>query len=270
MNVLNVEEVPVGQIDARDRLREVDADAVKVLAGSMEQDGRRRLIQPITVRPKSSGFRLVTGAHRLAAAVLLGWETIPGIVEKTMTDDDARIREIDENLHRKELSPYDEAEFLTMRWRLWVKKNSKGNRFPTVLDLSERHENAQFYAETAGLAGLNQETIRRAVRRRRNLNDVWADLKGTDAAEKGVLLDRLRGQKANIKEIVSDAKSLYGGSIEKSLTAFKGASALRVSASDALRALNKAWKNCPREKREDFVGRNQTEIVEILRLRGVL
>ncbi len=264
MSAPQVVDIPLDQIDGSDRLRAINIDAVKMLAASMQDGDVKRLLQPITVRPVKRGYKLVTGGHRLQAARLLKWDAIACIVEDGLKEDDARIREIDENLHRQELSPYDQAEFITMRWRLWLKRNDKRAKLPQLAELAQTPESKEFYEETAGLAGVHPETIRRAVLRRRQLDTVWADLKGTDAAEKGALLDRLRKLKFGIEDVVFAAPK-HGGSIEAALNADKAVrKAKPTSAAGALKALQKAWKSCPRSQRASFVRSNADELHSLL------
>jgi hypothetical protein len=50
------------------------------------------------------------GAHGLAAAKKLGWEYIEAFVVENETDDQARLWEIAENLHRADLTAQERAE----------------------------------------------------------------------------------------------------------------------------------------------------------------
>jgi ParB-like chromosome segregation protein Spo0J len=99
----------------------IDAD-VKRLAASMQQIG---MMTPITVRyheniPSSvdcdDSFELITGRHRLAAALSLGWDEIDA-VEIECSDVDAKLWEIAENLHRAELTKLQRDEQVAM----WIK-----------------------------------------------------------------------------------------------------------------------------------------------------
>jgi ParB/Sulfiredoxin domain len=65
------QEIPLEQIEVGGNVRELDAEHVTALAGSMAVRG---LIVPIAVRPLDGDrFALVAGEHRLAAARELGW-----------------------------------------------------------------------------------------------------------------------------------------------------------------------------------------------------
>jgi hypothetical protein len=192
MNQEQVTVIPLGQIDCTERLREVDVAAVETLAKSMQVGQQKNLLQPITVRPISGGFKLVIGAHRIEAARLLGWIDIACFVKHDLREDDAKLYEIYENLHRKELSPYDWAEFATMALRLQLKGNDQRQALPQLAALTEGAESKEFLEKMADGIGVHPETVRRAILRRTQLDHVWSKIKRTDAAEKGVLLDRLR------------------------------------------------------------------------------
>lgn len=108
--------IPIMLIDVVDRLRPVDPDWVEVIAASMAERGQD---QPIVVRPDGENrFRLVVGAHRLDGAWRLEWPAIRCEV-RNLSDAEARLAEIDENLARRELGPLDRALFLSERKRVW-------------------------------------------------------------------------------------------------------------------------------------------------------
>ncbi len=97
------------QIDASDRLRPVDPMWAEALAGIMEAEGQHTPIEVCRL-PGRSDYRLVTGAHRHAAATLKGlW-----LRAEVVTSDAAerRLREVSENLHRRDLAPLDRAAFI--------------------------------------------------------------------------------------------------------------------------------------------------------------
>ncbi len=78
-------------------------------------------MQPIEVRAPGKSSRvytLVAGAHWLAAVRSLGRTEIDAVV-LAVDDIEARLREIDENLFRRELSALDRAVFLLKRQELY-------------------------------------------------------------------------------------------------------------------------------------------------------
>lgn len=83
-----------------------DPAALDDLASSMGSSG---LIQPVLLRPIEGGrYVIIHGERRYRAARLLGWETIAADV-KDMTEDDARVVALIENIQRSDLSPIEEA-----------------------------------------------------------------------------------------------------------------------------------------------------------------
>jgi ParB family chromosome partitioning protein len=68
------------------------------------------LLQPITVRPASTGgYELIAGERRYRAATRLGWTEIPAIV-KEIDDQTLLTLALVENLQRADLNPIEEAE----------------------------------------------------------------------------------------------------------------------------------------------------------------
>jgi ParB/RepB/Spo0J family partition protein len=99
------QEIALDRIEVGGNVRELDAEHVTALAGSMAVRG---LIVPVAVRPlDGDGFALIAGEHRLAAARELGRSTIAALIsdqgEGTSGDQGA------ENVLRKTLTPIEEA-----------------------------------------------------------------------------------------------------------------------------------------------------------------
>lgn len=78
------------------------------LAESIKQNG---LLQPLTVRKDSDGYVLVAGERRLRAVKMLGFETVACIVTD-MTERNSAVMALVENIQRKDLHFFDEAEAL--------------------------------------------------------------------------------------------------------------------------------------------------------------
>ena len=78
------------------------------LEASLRANG---LVQPITVRPASSGsgYELIAGERRFRAAQRLNWNDIPAIVRE-VTDKELLTLALVENLQRTDLNPIEEAE----------------------------------------------------------------------------------------------------------------------------------------------------------------
>jgi ParB family chromosome partitioning protein len=87
-----------------------EATKMQELAESM----RGGLEQPIVLRTMLDGkgkkYRIIAGERRWRAAKMLGWATIPARVKiETLSDKDAQIVTVRENLERQDLSPFELA-----------------------------------------------------------------------------------------------------------------------------------------------------------------
>lgn len=115
--------ISYASIDASDRLRPIDPDYAAFIAASVEEKGVQT---PIVVTPRGDGFKLAEGGHRHAAFGLLGWtdlEVGKHVVIEEMDEAQRKLREIDENLVRRELNPLDRALFLAERRKIYDELN---------------------------------------------------------------------------------------------------------------------------------------------------
>ena len=86
---------------------------ISELANSMERVG---LLNPITLTEQ---LTLIAGFHRIEAAKQLGWTAIDANI-KSLTELEAELAEIDENLVRNELTALERAEELARRKRVYL------------------------------------------------------------------------------------------------------------------------------------------------------
>lgn len=184
MKSQGIQDIPISEIDTGFRLRPVDEGYAAMLAENIREVGRLR--QPIEVRTvKGGGYRLIAGAHRLAACVKLGWEAIPAFVFEA-TEDEARLAEIDENLVRHELNPLDRATFLAERKALYEKLHPETKHGAQGGRGGKRNEDdtMSFSKDTAARVGLTERSIQRAVLIATNLApDVKGAIAGTAIAK---------------------------------------------------------------------------------------
>ncbi len=83
--------------------------ALQELAKSIEKNG---IIQPLLVRPMADGsYQLVAGERRWRAAHMAGLTEVP-VTIREMSDEEASVFALIENLQREDLSPVEEAEGL--------------------------------------------------------------------------------------------------------------------------------------------------------------
>ena len=84
-----------------------DQEKLQELAASIQSIGQE---QPISVRPRGDRFVIIQGHRRFHAHQLIHAETIDAIVRDDISEKDAALRQIVENLQRADLSPIEEAK----------------------------------------------------------------------------------------------------------------------------------------------------------------
>jgi ParB family chromosome partitioning protein len=100
--------VGIDQIDANpNQPRQVMGDLSELMASIAEKG----IIEPLIVRQRGARFQIIAGERRYQAAVQVGLREIPIVIRD---GDDAEIIEIAliENIQRKDLTPFEEAEAL--------------------------------------------------------------------------------------------------------------------------------------------------------------
>jgi len=100
--------IPIEQIDPNpDQPRQVMGDLSELMASISEKG----IIEPLVVRQRGSRFQIVAGERRYQASVQVGLREIPVVIRDV---DDNEIIELAlvENLQRKDLTPFEEAEAL--------------------------------------------------------------------------------------------------------------------------------------------------------------
>ena len=86
--------------------RTFDEEGLRTLSESIAQHG---VLQPLAVRKTAGGWELVAGERRLRAARMAGEETVP-CVEVTADDEASALLALVENLQRRDLHFFEEAE----------------------------------------------------------------------------------------------------------------------------------------------------------------
>src|SRR3954462_14701216 len=100
--------IPIEQFDPNpNQPRQVMGDLSELMA-SMAEHG---VLEPLLVRQRGERFQIVAGERRYQAAVQVGLRELPAVVRDV---DDAEMLELAliENLQRKDLTPFEEAEAL--------------------------------------------------------------------------------------------------------------------------------------------------------------
>lgn len=101
--------VPIDKIDPNpDQPRQVMGDLSELMASIAEKG----IIEPLIVRQRGDRFQIVAGERRYQASVQVGLRELPVVIREV---DDTEIIEVAlvENIQRKDLGPFEEAEALS-------------------------------------------------------------------------------------------------------------------------------------------------------------
>lgn len=100
--------IPIDQIDPNpDQPRQVMGDLSELMASIAEKG----IIEPLVVRQRGGRYQIVAGERRYQASVQVGVRELPVVIRDV---DDNEIMEVAlvENIQRKDLTPFEEAEAL--------------------------------------------------------------------------------------------------------------------------------------------------------------
>lgn len=205
VNLPDQASIPVSLIDVGERLRTIDPDYAGMIAASMQEEGQRT---PIEVRKTGKRYKLIAGGHRLEALRLAAIETAWCVIKK-VSDEEAELLEIDENLCRRELSALDRATFLARRQDVYQKLHPEvqagGDRKSDQM-LKLEHLIPTFSKATADKLGLSRQTIDRSISRFKHIMpDVREKISSTWLADSGVQLDALAKETPDMQREVAEA-----------------------------------------------------------------
>jgi ParB family chromosome partitioning protein len=100
--------IPIEQVDPNpNQPRQVMGDLSELIASIAEKG----IIEPLVVRPRGERFQIIAGERRYQAATQVGLRELPVVIRDV---DDTEMLELAliENLQRKDLTPFEEAEAL--------------------------------------------------------------------------------------------------------------------------------------------------------------
>lgn len=100
--------VPIEKIDPNPQQARSELGDLKELIASIEQKG---ILEPIIVRPRHGRYEIIAGERRYVASKRLGLKEIP-CIEKHVEDNEAMEIALIENLQRKNLDAFEEADGL--------------------------------------------------------------------------------------------------------------------------------------------------------------
>ena len=134
----------------------VDDAKMQDLIDSIRENG---ILSPTLIRPVGNDeYEMVSGHHRMHAAMKLGMETIPAII-RDMTDDEAIVKMVDSNIQREELLPSEKA--FAYKMKLEAMRRTAGR--PSN-NLSQNGTNFRVDQEIANQVNESRNQIRRYIR----------------------------------------------------------------------------------------------------------
>ncbi len=111
MNIkeINLDEIDISKFNTRKDLGAGTEEAsLNDLANSIQEKG---LLNPIMVRKGKNGkYDLIAGQRRFLASKKIGLKTIPSIIKDELSDIDATIISLIENVQRADMNPLDKAK----------------------------------------------------------------------------------------------------------------------------------------------------------------
>ncbi len=202
---------PLDMIVIEDRLRTVDEAAVDHMAESMRNLGQLYPIQIRTIEP--GRFRLIAGAHRVAAAEKLGWTHIEAFLVDDLEEEEVALLEIDENLFRAELKSLDRCRFLARRKEIYERLHPETRHGAHLMSPRWRHSRngasasteraLSFVEDTTASTPWSSRTIQRSTRIGERLSpDLQAALAETPIARRTVDLERIADMKPDKQQDV--------------------------------------------------------------------
>ena len=101
-------EIPISRIDYGHNIRTEHDDDIRELAKSIEEHD---VLQPLVVRPKGNRYEVICGHRRYKALQLVGGDIpVPCIIRDDIADSDILKVQIEENIHRKQMSALELVE----------------------------------------------------------------------------------------------------------------------------------------------------------------
>jgi len=115
--IVLIEDIPLSKIEFSPGNPRTDAmDDLDGMAASMGDETNPMLVNPPVVKKIKGGrYQVVAGERRVRAAQLAGWNSITCQIKDLSAHTAHQLRVV-ENLHRRDLNPFDQATALKISW----------------------------------------------------------------------------------------------------------------------------------------------------------
>jgi ParB family transcriptional regulator, chromosome partitioning protein len=162
-----LQKVTLADVMVDRRLRPISDAGVQSILASVAEIGRIK--DPVHVRKTKTELVLLAGGHRMAAYAALGITEAEAWVWSGITNDQAKMIEIDDNLAGAEMGPLDTAVFLAERKRVYERLHPETKAMTGAQLVAKRWNTADivsvasFVTTTAEKFGLSERHVRRLV-----------------------------------------------------------------------------------------------------------
>ncbi|MFA8441566.1 ParB/RepB/Spo0J family partition protein [Yoonia sp.] len=258
---LRVIDMPLDEIEVGNRVRMVSPSAVNIIAMSIEDLGA--ITSAIHVRKTRTGYRLIDGAHRYAAATKLGHTTIPTKVWEC-TADQAELMESDANISMAHMQPLELAVSLAARKKTYQKIHPETRQGHAGAKSRWGHKvketEMSFSSWMADLFGVTPRHISRIIaagdsldaEEIRLLRDAPNKLAMSDLQTIGKIEDHKRRRR--VCELMAEGKVKNAGAALRQIAPPKAKAASKEDpVEQSLNSLRDAWKRAPKVARDRFV-----------------
>ncbi|MFT9091536.1 MAG: ParB N-terminal domain-containing protein [Gluconacetobacter sp.] len=216
---MNVKKVKLADIDPRfdGRIRPVVEGVAQIYAESFLERGQDTAIE-VRYGSGEEGapkFILVAGGHRYRAAQIAGWDALDAVISK-LNADEARLKEIDENLYKHELDVLSRARSLYERkevyLRLFPETRHGGDRKVGQVATVATCSPPRFAVDAADKMGISERTIHGYIALYRALQpETVRALQGTTLADDRAELLYIGKIEHEIEQVVLVKKALEAG-----------------------------------------------------------
>lgn len=248
--------IAISDIIIQERFRELSPDHVTLFAAEFAAKGQNT---PIQVRTDGEQFFLMAGEHRLAAAASLGWEEIEATIDEGISDTEARLRQIDENLVRYELNALDRSIFLAERKATYEEIHPETRKGVAGGKARQGHtsDTMSFADDVAEKIGLDKRTIQRAVSIAEKIApDLRKRLSGTVTARNQADLLALTKLEPAAQEKVVTALTREkepAATVKAARDEVEGRTVSTDPHEAQLKALRQAWNKASAKARKSFI-----------------